>query len=55
MTIKELYDYAVKHNCENAKIWIDYECSDDYYSLETVLAEEDLLIDKKHKKVIIQM
>lgn len=53
MTIKELYNYAVKHNCENAKIWINYECSDDYYSLETVLAEEDLLIDEKYEKVII--
>ena len=29
MTIKELYDFAKKHNLENAQIFIGHECDDD--------------------------
>ena len=54
MTIKELYDYAIKHNCENAKIWVTYDCSDGWYSFEATFEKEDVNIDKRHKKITIE-
>ena len=33
MTIKELYDFAKKHNLENAQIFIGYDCDDDWFSI----------------------
>lgn len=33
MTVKELYDFAKKHNLEDTQIFIGYACNDDWYSI----------------------
>jgi site-specific recombinase XerD len=42
MTVKEFYDYAVKNGLKNAEIVVNFECSDDYYSIGKALTEEDI-------------
>ena len=45
MTIKELYEWAVKNNCENYEVEIQYRDSGGYYSGTDELAECDIEID----------
>ena len=33
MTVKEFYDYAVKHGLKNSHIIVNYECGDCWYDL----------------------
>lgn len=42
MTVKELYDYAVKHGLKNAKIILKYEAGDDWYSLDEEVEKVNL-------------
>ena len=42
MTVKELYDYAVKHGLKNAKIILNYEAGDCWYSLNEEVEKVNL-------------
>lgn len=50
MTIKDLYYLAEKKGWENAKILVNYECNDDWYSLENIPIERNNLRYNKHRK-----
>ena len=45
MTIKELYDWAVKNNAADMEIEIQYRDGGGYYSGSTTLDESDIEID----------
>lgn len=42
MTVKELYDYAVKHGLKNANIILNYEAGDSWYSLNEEVEKVNL-------------
>lgn len=54
MTITELYNYAVSLGIENLPITINYDCSDDYYSVTDEPFEEKN-IDANNKTVIFNL
>ena len=53
MTIKELYEWAVKNGVENCDIEIQYRDSGGYYSGSDTLHEEDIEIDNLHAAVFL--
>lgn len=50
MTVKDLYYLAKAGDWVDAKILIDYECDDDWYSFENIPIERNNLHYKKHRK-----
>lgn len=54
MTVKELYDYAVKHGLKNAKIILNYEAGDDWYSIDNEEIKKEYL-RRGDKALIIEM
>ena len=42
MTIKQLYDFAVKTGHVNAPIILDYTCNDDWYCYTEPIKEEEI-------------
>ena len=44
MTVKELYDYCVKHNCENSLLTLDYTCNDNWYDYYNSVKKEEIKI-----------
>lgn len=55
MTIKELYRLAEMYGKENAKIFIDYECNDDWYSVQEYLKREQIIFNEKENIVEIRL
>ena len=53
MTVKEFYDFAVKHHLKNADIVIDYECSDDWYSAYMKVEKHHL--KQGNKQIVIYL
>ena len=44
MTVKELYDYCVKYNCENSLLTLDYTCNDNWYDYYNSVKKEEIKI-----------
>ena len=55
MTIKELYDYAVKHHCKNAEIYINYSCSDCWYDFDGKLEKHNIKPNSARKAVFLEI
>lgn len=53
MTVKELYDYAVKTGNKNAPIIINYNCNDDWYNYCEELHKEEVGLSHKNNLIII--
>jgi len=54
MTVKEFYDYAVKYGLENAKIILNYDALDGWYSLDNEEIKKEYL-RRGDKTLIIEM
>lgn len=46
MTIKELYELAVKNHCENAVVYVEAD-DGDYHFWDTKIEEENIFLDDK--------
>lgn len=56
MTIKDLFNLAVINGWEDAKILIDYDCDDSWYSFKDIPIEEEILhYDKDWNKIHITL
>ena len=54
MTIKELYEYALAHNAENAKINFEYTCNDDYYNYDCEIEKSNIKnINKREITILV--
>ena len=54
MTIKELYEWAVKNNCENYEVEIQHRDDGGYYSGTADLRESEIEINReKYNGVVI--
>lgn len=53
MTVKELYEYCVKHNCENKPLAIDYTCDDCWYDCYKLVTSNDIFIGKNEIEITI--
>lgn len=52
MTVKELYDYAVRTGNKNAPIIINYRCNDGWYDYYGELKKEEVEQSRKNKLII---
>ena len=54
MTIKDLYEWAIKNNCENYEVEIQYRDSGGCYSGTEDLRESEIEIDRdKYNGIVI--
>ena len=54
MTIKDLYEWAVRNNCENYEVEIQYRDDGGYYNGTCDLREDEIEIDRdKYNGVVI--
>jgi len=53
MTVKQLYEWALKCGYENSPIIIDYVCNDDWYNYYDLLTKDNITI--QDDKIVLQI